>query len=226
MQSNLLKSVTPVLVLIFLDHALPQGKCGSGNHETSSGDSIHLKELYPYYVAGYDFDNLPVVVIEVGHWDYLFVSKNLDKYAGEMDDFRNNFHGCLRKMSQLNVTRESEEEENISGGFALLLDLNNFSLKHFMSSESAKLLLSFWKGFKQFDDSIAYAFYINMNAVAENFALLSKPLMSKAFGRSQLFGTKNTSWIPALQRKIPTSTLPSWYGGEQDCDQIELGYCL
>ncbi|CAG7831192.1 unnamed protein product [Allacma fusca] len=36
----------------------------------ASSDPIDLFKAFPYYFSGYDFDNLPIIVIEVGRWDF------------------------------------------------------------------------------------------------------------------------------------------------------------
>ncbi|CAG7817207.1 unnamed protein product [Allacma fusca] len=50
----------------------------------------------------------------------------------------------------------------------------------------------------------------NMNAIAEYFLSLTKSLSSKALGRSETFGNRKQSYIPALYRKIPKRNLAPW----------------
>ncbi|CAG7828123.1 unnamed protein product, partial [Allacma fusca] len=217
-------SVCIIVICIFGNVFPSENNCSSDFDVTSTNDPLELRQLYPYYVAGFDYDNFPVVVIECGHWDHLFVAQNPERYTEKMKQFKIEFFGCLDSISQLNHT-SPEGEVTTADQFGMILDFDGFSLKHVQTSASATLMLSFWKGFKRFDNNVAYGFYINMNAVAENFVLLSKPLLSKAFGRSQLYGTRKQSWIPALHRKMPRSILQPLYGGENKCYKEQFG-CL
>ncbi|CAG7829036.1 unnamed protein product [Allacma fusca] len=54
------------------------------------------------------------------------------------------------------------------------------------TSASSKLMLKLWKRFKEYDNHVAYGFYINMNAISDYFLSLTKSL-SKHFGHGGIF---------------------------------------
>ncbi|CAG7824219.1 unnamed protein product, partial [Allacma fusca] len=134
-------------------------------YNVASEDTIDVFKALPYYFSGYDFDDLPIIVIEIGHWDVFGLSEVQDKLESELERFEDVFYGCLERISNSSVVNIDGDETKVDE-FVLIIDFDDFNLKMMSTSASSRLMLKFWKRFKKYDNAVAYGFYINLNAIS------------------------------------------------------------
>ncbi|CAG7719313.1 unnamed protein product, partial [Allacma fusca] len=93
-------------------------------------------------------------------------------------------------------------------------DVKNLdSLTQLVHAPTLQYILRHFASFQRIQDSFAYGYYVNVNAVASQFITMAKPLLGSALERVEISGTQKSSWIPKLLRTISADQLPPWYGG-------------
>ena len=175
-----------------------------------------MKRNLPYYLAGYDYDDRPVWVLEFGKYDIRGHvtgdedrAKAFDKYADQV------IWNILQSAD--NVTDPENPTDVI-----LILDMDGYSLEQLGSTHAVAFVLKFLKlvlGVFSYVDSV---YVINANFVANNLIQLVKPLFGPEFNKVEVFGTNADKWLPVLLKKIPSSQLPSWYGGSKDFKPVRV----
>ncbi|CAG7834399.1 unnamed protein product, partial [Allacma fusca] len=68
----------------------------------------------------------------------------------------------------------------------------------FLHAPTVQYILHHFAAFQQIQDSFAYGYYVNVNAVASQFISMVKPILGSALERVEILGTQKSSWIPKL----------------------------
>ena len=58
------------------------------------------------------------------------------------------------------------------------------------------------------------------NFGAQSFINIARPFLGNILEKFEVYGADTTKWKPNLLRKIPSSQLPLYYGGDKDYKPI------
>ncbi|CAG7822865.1 unnamed protein product [Allacma fusca] len=171
-----------------------------------------IKEKFPYYLSGFDYDRKPVVVMEFGGWDTLSLLKKGPEALVDVDKRNDQFAERLR-TGFFNSLYPNGSSETSDDEVAIIFDFDGLQFRQLTSPENVKYLMKTFAKFEKASDQIGYGFLINANTLVEQMLILVKPFMGKFLERVEVYGTKSEIWKPLLLRRIPRSQLPLAYGG-------------
>ncbi|CAG7838607.1 unnamed protein product [Allacma fusca] len=171
---------------------------------------------FPYYLSGYDHEDRPIVVIDIGKWDARSWHKkgkedwaNLEHHAEKMLDILRS--GILAK----NFTDENNVTKPVTDEMGLIVDFDGFNVAQMTSPHVLAFMTKYLGQLETIQEKLAYAYFVNVNAVASVVVRLLRPVMGKAMERVEIYGTKPSQWMPILRRNLPGDQIPKKYGGEQ-----------
>ncbi|CAG7822982.1 unnamed protein product, partial [Allacma fusca] len=82
-----------------------------------------LKQEYPYYLSGFDYENSPIWVAPLGKWD---TRKSVDNGPERERDFRMYVLQFLKRC-EVSVELRSTSEETVED-FAIIVDMDGYSM--------------------------------------------------------------------------------------------------
>ncbi|CAG7716713.1 unnamed protein product [Allacma fusca] len=173
---------------------------------------LEIRKNFVYYLSGFDDENRPIWIGEVGKWPVRDIfdaqdpekEKALYKYIDQ----------ALYRYNQ-SLSLRSTPENPVNEG-SVILDLDGFELRTLSHSKSIKFGLDKAHDVVIVANRMAYGFMINMNYFAYKLIDILKPILGPGLERTELFGTNNVTWIPSLLDKFPKKSLPKFYGGDED----------
>ncbi|CAG7724520.1 unnamed protein product, partial [Allacma fusca] len=168
-----------------------------------------ILEKFPYYVCGFDIEKRPVFVFEIGNWK---LRSFVEKGGQDLEDLDNHIKKFFRRV-EIGSRAFFNESEMGATDSVVITDWEGFSLKEFIHVPTVQFSLNLIANFQRIQDSFAYGYYFNVNAVASQFIALAKPILGRALERLEIMGTQKSIWIPILLRTIDPDQLPPWYGG-------------
>ncbi|CAG7734345.1 unnamed protein product, partial [Allacma fusca] len=177
-----------------------------------------LIQNLPYYLAGYDLDDRPVWVAEVGKYDL----------RAEVELGEENIQACLKylflavhRIVKSIYDRDTPEREIRNAVF--IIDLEGFDLLQFSHTKTISLCLRLTRDYKEVtQEFMGNCVFVNVNHIGELAAALFRPILGSLMERMQLFGTNKAKWIPHLRRMLPENVIPAWYGGSKDFKPIQI----
>ncbi|CAG7726129.1 unnamed protein product [Allacma fusca] len=127
--------------------------------------SESLKNKFIYYLSGYDYDNLPVVVVEMGKWDFQGVA---EKGGKDLED-ANFFIDQLNTRLQAGFFRKNFNASNFdsfNNEAIVIVDFEGLRISQLSSPPTVKMILDRLAKMGKIYNSIASGFIINANPVA------------------------------------------------------------
>ncbi|CAG7724683.1 unnamed protein product, partial [Allacma fusca] len=178
---------------------------------------------FPYYLAGYDFEDRPVWVAESGNYRVGdLIDRSIELYPIFEKMF---FQGAINVVKSL-VARERPGKKIRQ--ILVILDCDGLDMavvmsdfyKFFAYTEWPRLVeLGLSLGDLYLDigvSAVAQVVLLNANYVAKLFIELSRPVVGQLIERLIVLGTNKYKWKAELRRILPEKTIPSWYGGSKD----------
>jgi hypothetical protein len=171
-----------------------------------------LKKKFPYYLSGYDHEDRPVWIGEVGKYNVREqvergeeAIQNLTKYL---------FQGGLRKMESLIVkdtpTREIRQVFVISDweGF------DNTQSTHLPTVNYVAHILLMYNDFIRL--GLGHALVIKQSYLTANGWESVKHLFGEGVIDKIEFVGEQENLEMVLRKRLPQSAIPTWYGGSKD----------
>ncbi|CAG7720724.1 unnamed protein product, partial [Allacma fusca] len=179
-----------------------------------------IRQGFPYYFSGYDYDGRPILVAEMGKWKW---SSVFGRGANPQTERALETHiiQALYRMSIL--SQDSPDQEAV-----LVLDFDGFSHAQLGNTGYLRFLQRQLGNSEHFRGKLGYGYFVNVNFVAQTMLSFVKPMLGALFERVEIYGTNPRQWAPRLLRKIPKNQLAPWYGGSKDFKPLArigiLGY--
>lgn len=168
----------------------------------------YMKKSFPYYLSGYDYDDAPVWIIEIGHWDVRSIVEEGGELLKEFDKYVNQGLAIINASGQNNGT----------DGYVLILDGEGYGFRQATHIRTVHKMIDVIRKFASaaVDGGLKYAFAVNVNYVAENMWSVIKPSAASLTRNFEVYGTNSKVWVPKLLKQIPKDQLPEMYGGSKD----------
>jgi hypothetical protein len=177
--------------------------------------SEEVTKLFPYYLTGYDEEDRPVGVIDLGKWDVKTWAKrgqaawdDLEKHTEKM------LHILKTGVHAKNTTGDDGVTRHISDDLGLIVDFDGFNVAQGTSPKVMVFLNRFLGKLQLIHQKLSYAYFINVNAVASAVVRTLRPVLGSAFERIEVYGTRQSDWMRVLRRNLPADALPEKYGGK------------
>ncbi|CAG7725152.1 unnamed protein product [Allacma fusca] len=169
-----------------------------------------IPKKFVYYLAGYDYENRPVWVAELGKWPVKEVLE--EKHVVEFDwHLKQMLHRFFKSV------RDRSTEENGVDEIVCIIDFADQKLDQIAHIPAARYALHFVPFAKDtLNKYVGQVFVLNTNFAAQTFLNLLQPLFGGVFGKIAVYGNNKAQWIPKLLRTIPSKSLPEWYGGTKE----------
>ncbi|OXA42573.1 hypothetical protein Fcan01_22665 [Folsomia candida] len=177
-----------------------------------------IKDTYPYYTEGHDYEGHPVREVHSGAWD---MRKAID--AGketEFQDFVNHFFESI-----MVAIRESGNLKGDGGGssdwphtqFIYICDWEDYSYAQLINLKAVQALLKFASQYEAHYPEILYkVYFVNCPAIMPLFLKLLKPLLApKTYSKIHIYGTNREEWEPILRGMMDPDKLWTRLGGNR-----------
>ncbi|CAG7721599.1 unnamed protein product [Allacma fusca] len=175
-----------------------------------------LTKKFPYYFAGYDSNDWPVWIAEVGKFNI----RRAVELGNEELLVKYTFKAIYRIIKTIH-DKDSPEEEIRFGAF--ILDYDGFDWYQINHAETVNFMLRVLRDYKEvIEEFLGYCMLINVSHPAQVLINLVRPILGRMLERVDVFGTNKVKWIPALRRKFPENILPRWYGGNLTFKPIQV----
>ncbi|CAG7819718.1 unnamed protein product [Allacma fusca] len=164
-----------------------------------------LQEKFPYYQSGYDYEDQPVWIAEVGKYN---VREQVEKGPEAAQNLsRYLFQGVFRLFESM-IVKDSPTKE-IRNVFVIGdwegLDITQST--HLPTVRFAMHLLRTYREFLAL--GIGYAIGLNVNYVTTLMFESIRPILGGLFEKIELYGTNPAKWKIALQKFLPLSAIPT-----------------
>ncbi|CAG7826533.1 unnamed protein product [Allacma fusca] len=175
-----------------------------------------IKTAFPYYHSGYDYDDRPVLVSEIGKWR----TRPVVEKGGE--DYENlikyNDQFVERVMSGFFLkNKTSTSSEAVDKSIVFIMDYDGFQPSEYQSVANVKYQFGLNVKLGAVYENMAYGFILNANPFAHHSISISKSYLARLLEKSEILGTNSRRWIPKLLRKIPQNQLHPAYGSTSTC---------
>ncbi|CAG7785957.1 unnamed protein product, partial [Allacma fusca] len=145
-----------------------------------------ILEKFPYYVCGFDIEKRPVFVFEIGNWK---IRSFVEKGGQDLEDLDNHIRKFFRRV-EIGSRAFFNESEIGAPDTVVIIDWEDFSLNQLIHAPTVQFVLHHFTAFQRLQDSLAYGYYLNVNAVASQFIALAKPILGSALERIEVLGTQ------------------------------------
>jgi len=168
-----------------------------------------IKKNYPYYLGGFDYENRPIWIVEVGKWDF---TKIVEKGGQELKDFDTYLKQGFQMFAK-GPPKEIYPKGDRGEGSILIVDADGFSLAQISSISTLRFFIKLAGQLRDVQDNLAYGYFVNLNSVAETVLNLVRPVLGTTMERMEIYGSNSAKWVPRLLRNIPREAIPEKYGG-------------
>ncbi|CAG7719173.1 unnamed protein product [Allacma fusca] len=221
MRKLLTTIISALAIVLILDSVAGEAKIGTQGKNISLDTWISPREIsskFPYYISGFDNENRPIFVIEMGKWD---LRTTIEAGGKDLEDLELHILQLFYRMEQAGKYFRNGEEQGAED-VAIITDWEDYSLLQLASSPTVQFFLKHMAGFQRIQEQISYGFFVNANSVASTLINLARPIMGSVMERIEVHGTQKSRWIPRLLRKFRTSQIPPWYGGQEKFSPIAI----
>ncbi|CAG7631910.1 unnamed protein product [Allacma fusca] len=171
---------------------------------------------FVYYLAGYDEDNRPIWIAELGRWNIKKVIE--DGYIKEFDLFVKQ----LAHLAIKSIYERSSDDFPVDEAICVL-DFADLKMEQLRHQPTVRYVLGLANEFQSVANKyLGEAIVINTNFAAETLMNLVKPILGGLFERITVYGNNKSQWIPKLLRKLPRKYVPEWYGGSKDFKPLKI----
>ncbi|CAG7817726.1 unnamed protein product [Allacma fusca] len=185
------------------------------HHVKEDDDWTPTKELqakFPYYLSGYDYDDQPVWVMEVGKYNY---REQIEKGPEGAHNLTLYLYQAIHRVIGSMLTKDTPENE-IRGIF-LIGDCEGLDLFQIAHLPTLSFVLNLMRTYSDFVGILlGRAVFINMNFATTALFNSFRPILGGVFSRMELYGTNKAKWKGALHKFLPEDAIPKWYGGRED----------
>ncbi|CAG7837472.1 unnamed protein product [Allacma fusca] len=168
-----------------------------------------IRRGFPYYLSGYDDDDRPIWVLEMGRYN---VRQAVEEGGETLQALEMWMQQCAYRVMKSAIGRGTPGDENRILMF--LIDADGLELSQLTHLPTLGFFLR--QAFvysKLIQDYLGATIIVNANYVAQWLINLSRPVFGHAMERVEVYGTNKATWIPQLRRKFPPDAIPPWYGG-------------
>jgi len=177
-----------------------------------------IRKEYPYFLAGYTQENLPVWGMELGKWNLKKMLtaggetlKTFDKYVDQM---------AYRMLESLKA--KSTPEDPITD-IMFLVDFDGLQLEQVAHLPSMTWLINLARTYRDLiAKHLGGTTIVNANFVAENLVNILRPVFGHLLEKVEVYGTNRRKWLPHIIRKYDTSVLPEYYGGSASWKPLKV----
>ncbi|CAG7732762.1 unnamed protein product, partial [Allacma fusca] len=178
----------------------------------------HLVKHFPYYHAGYDAEDRPVWMAEMGKFNVRreveLGEENLKillKYA---------FNAVYRIIRTIHEKDTPKQEVRYA---SFLFDLDGFDLYQFGHAATMMFILRVFREYKEvIRELLGYCMLVNANHFAQLTINLVRPILGPVLERVDVHGTNKGKWLPMVRRQFPEDIIPLWYGGTPKFKPIQV----
>jgi hypothetical protein len=194
-----------------LDASKSQDKVSLDDWQTPE----EVAKLFPYYLTGYDEEDRPIGVIDLGKWDVKAWAKRGPQAWSDLERHTEKMLHILKSgVHARNTTDEDGVTKHITDDLGLIVDFDGFSVAQGTNPKVMAFLHKFLGKLQLIQHNLSYAYFINVNAVASALVRSLRPSLGSAFERIEVFGTRSADWMRVLRRNLPVDALPEKYGGK------------
>ncbi|CAG7836322.1 unnamed protein product [Allacma fusca] len=177
-----------------------------------------LQDRFPYYLAGYDYEDRPVWVAE---WGKYKVDDLVDRVFELFPIFESmSIQGAINVAKSF-VDRDKQRPGKDIRQYVGIVDCEGFDVSLAYKVLARPELIDFGIKLAELyldigDATVAQMILINANYAAKLFVDLSRPVVGSLIDRLVVLGTNKYKWKGELRRYLPEETIPTWYGGSKD----------
>ncbi|CAG7835036.1 unnamed protein product [Allacma fusca] len=170
-----------------------------------------IRKMFTYYWSGFDEECRPIWVGELGKWDARKViergedsKKMLRKYI---------YQGIYRLLESLKFNNtDCPPPKEVIG----ILDVEGFNYRQIASTATVSYLLNIVKEFVPvMMKYVQSVYFINTNFAANGLVTIARPILGEFMARVEVYGTRKSTWLPAILKRFPKEQLPEKLGGKK-----------
>ncbi|CAG7834555.1 unnamed protein product [Allacma fusca] len=178
----------------------------------------HLRKNYPYYLSGYDEEEKPIWVLELGKWDVQRIALNGNKTIPDFSNYVDKAIFNILQSLDLNST-EPTAVTKIEG----IIDMDGFAYSQLASIPTVDLMVKTVSHLvPTMYKYVNHAYIINTNFYGMKILELLRPILGPIMERVEIYGTDRSKWLPKMLKTLPRNQLPEWYGGERNYVPVKV----
>ncbi|CAG7829996.1 unnamed protein product [Allacma fusca] len=176
-----------------------------------------LVHRFPYYLAGYDYEDRPVWVGEVGKYK---VDDLIDRFLDFFPIFETWGVQAAINVVKSFVAREKEWPGKDIRQFVIMIDFEGLDVQLARKVLARPELILFGIKLTELyldlgDATLAKVILLNTNYAVQIFIQLARPVLGELIERVVVLGSNKYKWKAELRRHLPKETTPTWYGGPE-----------
>ncbi|CAG7786697.1 unnamed protein product, partial [Allacma fusca] len=171
----------------------------------------------PYYLSGFDEENRPIWILEMGGWP----TRDILARGREWEEAYYNYMDKMIQNMYNSVTLRATPENPVTGA-NIIIDVDKYTIKHFSSVKAVKFVTTKFQLLGAAAKFGHVVWVVNANAFAQVVLNFLRPILGSALERVEVFGTNKNSWIPRLLKELPKDQLPEKYGGRKDFKPVQV----
>ncbi|CAG7786330.1 unnamed protein product [Allacma fusca] len=161
-----------------------------------------LVRICPFYLSGFDEEERPIWVIEMGVWPTRDILEKGPEWEKAYSKYTNQILNRIFDSFKIRSTTENPVTE-----FNLIVDLDNFKIRYFQSIKAVSFTTEKFKLLTSAATFAHAAFVVNTNFFSEIVLNLMRPVLGKALERVEVFGSNSKTWIPKMLKMLPQNQL-------------------
>ncbi|CAG7823370.1 unnamed protein product, partial [Allacma fusca] len=126
----------------------------------------NIRNTFPFYLSGYDYNNRPIIVLLWGKWD----TRSLAEKGGqEQRDLARRNDQFIERIKKSYYQRRINESEmgSVDDEVVLLIDYDGFELRQIQSQENMRTIMNFFEKLESCYEKIAYGYIVNANSLVD-----------------------------------------------------------
>jgi hypothetical protein len=170
---------------------------------------------FPFYLSGYDNEDRPIGIIELGKWDArAWFKKGKEAWADLNRHAEKMLYILKSGIHARNTTDDNGDVVPVTDELGLIIDFDGLNVAQVTTPQVLQFMTKYLGQLESLQHRISYAYFINVNAVASVIVRVLRPVLGSVFERIEVFGTQKKQWMPVLRRNLPEDQIPEKYGGK------------
>ncbi|CAG7718065.1 unnamed protein product [Allacma fusca] len=183
---------------------------------------LELEQKFPFYQAGYDTENRPVWVFEIGKYDYKGQVAKGPEGIEELEKYL--YRNTLIMLEVGHRQAERNKGASIKGISQALaiFDYDKFKLIDFIRPSTIAAFQEVLYTHSHLLNAVwSKVLMINLPFPPDLIKTVTFPILGPLVKKLKVYG-RRCQWEPVLKRLIPNDSLPTWYGGSKDFKPIRI----
>jgi hypothetical protein len=177
-----------------------------------------LQQKFPYYQSGFDKENRPVWVGEIGKFA---IRQQIEKGPDAAADLEKYLLQASLRIGKSMLLKDTPEKPVRQAFFIADWEASDFA--DFAHLPTLNFVLRLMRTYVDIlTEAWGYCVSINVNNAAKRGLDLVRPVIGGVLDKMDVYGEEKEKWMAGLKKYLPEQAIPSWYGGRPDFKPLAI----